>query len=158
MPPPFPDSQKNVETKFSKFSQNHYDQVHFSPFEIKFRLHKNWLHRCFRIKLPQWKLWVGIEPTVSYTINKIILPYFLDETDFCKISSYLISAQDTKLYIRNIRQQVETHVVVAWIDSRIYPNFWKRGDSLIPCTWIRPMLWSVRLIKEEPGSSLVLAP
>ena len=38
--PPFPDSQKNVETKFSKFSQNHYDQVHFSPFEIKFRLHK----------------------------------------------------------------------------------------------------------------------
>ena len=39
-PPPFPDSKKNVETKFSKFSQNHYGQVHFSPFEIKFRLHK----------------------------------------------------------------------------------------------------------------------
>ena len=155
MPPPFPDSQKNVETRYWKIFAKSLRPSTFFPLWNKIPSAQNWLHRCFRIKLSQCKLWVGIEPTVSYTINKIILLSFLGDI-FTKIG--LISAQDTKLYIRNIRQQVETHVVVAWIDSRIYPNFWKRGDSLIPCTWIRPMPISVRLIKEEPGSSLVLAP
>ena len=39
-PPPSQTVKRTSKQDIGKFSQNHYGQVHFSPFEIKFRLHK----------------------------------------------------------------------------------------------------------------------